>query len=88
MPKVTNNTGAAIKVLRHMVHADGSVTSPTGDKISELPHSVVHTKQVLRLVREGFLTIEGLFQEKEVVEKEAPVEEEKTEKTDKKKRRR
>jgi len=67
MPKVKNLSGKGIPLLRHRILPDGRVQDPKGHVHDLLPHELAHTAQALRLVKEGWIEIEGLSFKSQVV---------------------
>lgn len=67
MPKVKNLKGKGVPLLRHRILPDGRVQDPKGHVHDLLPFELAHTPQALRLVKEGWIEIEGLQFKSQVV---------------------
>lgn len=67
MPKVTNLKKKGVPLLRHRILPDGRVQDPKGHIHDQLPFELAHTPQALRLIREGYIEIEGLQFKSQVV---------------------
>ena len=67
MPKVKNLKGKGVSLLRYRILPDGRVQDPHGHILNLLPHEIAHTSQALRLVKEGYIEIEGLSFQVQVV---------------------
>jgi hypothetical protein len=68
MPKVKNLKKKGVPLLRHRILPDGRVQDPHGHVHDLLPPELAQTAQALRLVKEGYIEIEGLQFTSQVVE--------------------
>lgn len=67
MPKVKNLKGKGVSLLRYRILPDGRVQDPHGHVLDLLPFEIAHTAQALRLVKDGYIEIEGLNYQVQVV---------------------